>query len=123
MIRGGGKPKVFRADRDVKQLEDTDDLSKVIQLYNALAKGYNFLNKFISIQSNFDGYITTVTIQSGESLPIQHLLGVVPKWRIILRQEGNGVISDIPSGWDDKIITLKNNGLESVTLSVLIAKE
>ena len=122
MIRGG-KPKVFRADRDVKQLEDTDDLPKVIQLYNALAKGYNFLNKFISIQSNFDGYIATVTIQSGESLSIQHFLGVVPKWRIILKQEGNGVISDIPSGWDDKIITLKNNGLESVTLSVLIAKE
>jgi hypothetical protein len=117
------KPKIYRADRDIKQLEDTDDISKVIEVYNQLAKQFNFLNKFISIQSNIDGYIANVTIQSGESLAIQHFLGVVPKWRIILKQEGNGVISDIPSGWNDKIITLKNNGSESVNLSVLIAKE
>lgn len=120
---GKGRPRVFRSDRDMKQIEDTDDLPKVIESFNQLAKQFNFLNKFISLQANIDGYIAEVTIQSGESLAIQHFLGVIPKWRVILRQEGNGVISDIPSGWNDKIITLKNNGQESVNLSVLIAKE
>jgi hypothetical protein len=64
-----------------------------------------------------------VVIASGATVKIQHFLGVIPKWRIILRQTGNGVITDVPSEWNTKTISLKNNGAESVTISVLIARE
>jgi hypothetical protein len=118
-----GKPKIYKSDLDFEQLEPEDGLDKVIKNYNSLAKGVNFLNKFLSFQSNFGGYIAEVTIPAGREISIQHFLGLTPKWRVILRQEGNGVISDIPSGWNDKFITLRNNGTEEVKASILIAKE
>ena len=64
-----------------------------------------------------------IVILAGSTLGIQHFLGVIPKWRIILRQTGNGVITDVSSEWNTKTISLKNNGAEDVTLTVLIARE
>ena len=117
-------PRQNRADVDFKLLDKDAEISDVIEYFNKLVKGINFLNKFLSIQSNFDGYIANdVVIPAASSLQIQHFLGVTPKWRIILRQVGNGVISDIPEEWTDKVISLKNNGAEEVTLSVFIARE
>jgi len=116
-------PKPYLSDLDFKQLDDDAETPEIIEGYNKLAKGINFSNKRLSFQANFDGYIAEVTIAAGSEVKIQHFLDIIPKWRIILRQEGNGVISDIPSGWNDKFITLKNNGAVSVTISVLIARE
>jgi hypothetical protein len=113
----------YKADLDFPSLESDATLEDVIKAYNELAKGMNFLNKFISFQSNFDGKISSVTIAATSKARIQHFLGVIPKWRVILRQEGNGVITDVSSEWTDKYITLYNNGAESVTLSLLIARE
>jgi hypothetical protein len=116
-------PKPYQSDLDFKQLDEDAEISDVISNYNEVVKGINFTNKRLSFQANFDGYIASVTIPAGSEVQIQHFLDIIPKWRIILRQEGNGVISDIPSGWNDKFITLKNNGAVSVTISVLIARE
>jgi hypothetical protein len=114
---------IYKADLDFPQLESDAELKDVIKAYNEIAKGLNFFNKFVSFQSNFDGKIASVTIAAASSVRIQHFLGTIPKWRVILRQEGNGVIEDVPSEWTDKYITLYNNGAESVTLSLLIARE
>lgn len=116
--------KQYRADVDIEELEDTSELQDVVKVFNKLVASYNFMNKSLSIQSNFDGFIAEdVKIPATSSLKIQHFLGVKPKWRIILRQVGNGVITDIPSDWSDKVISLKNNGAEAVTISVFIARE
>jgi len=118
------KPRPFRSARDMELLSQDASLSETIEMLNRLTTSYSTLNKFISIQSNFDGYIAeNVVISSGATVKIQHFLGVKPKWRIILRQTGNGVITDIPSEWTDKVISLKNNGGEEVVLSVFIARE
>jgi hypothetical protein len=118
-------PVTYRSDLDFPQLEDNASLEDVIRAYNRLAKGVNFSNKRISIQSNFDGYIAKdVEIAANSSVIIQHFLGVIPKWRIILRQTGNGVITDIPEEWTDRAISLKNNSTtDSVKISVFIARE
>lgn len=118
--------KQYRADSDIEELEDTSELADVIKTFNKLVASYNFINKSLSIQSNFDGYIAenVVVPSTGlKKISIQHFLGVKPKWRIILRQEGNGVITDIPSEWNDKVITLYNNGSVDVTLTVFIVRE
>lgn len=114
-----------RADRDFKLLDEDSSMEDVIIRFNELVKGVNYTNKFISIQSNFNGYIAEdVTIPASSSVTIQHFLGVKPKWRIILRQTGNGVITDIPGEWTDRVISLKNNSsTESVVISVFIARE
>jgi len=91
---------------------------------NDLIDAFIFQSSAISIESNFNGYLAKdVKIPATSSVKIQHFLGVIPKWRIILRQTGNGVITDTSSEWDNKTITLRNNGTEEVTISVLIARE
>jgi hypothetical protein len=118
-----GKPREYKSDLDFPDLDDDATLPEVIKEYNALVKGMNFFNKFVSFQSNFDGFVASVTLPATTDVKIQHFLGVTPKWRVILRQEGNGVISDIPSGWNEDVITLRNNGAVEVKISVLIARE
>jgi hypothetical protein len=77
-----------------------------------------------------NGQIVEATIPASSELRISHLLGSVPKYRIILGQSGSGVISDAKgkdsSGvekWTKKYITLKNNGASSQDIIVLIVKE
>lgn len=113
-----------KSSRNIYEIEENAPIEDVISGVNTLITEYNTFTKSISIQSNFDGYIAEdVTIPATDSLKIQHFLGVKPKWRIILRQTGNGVITDIPSEWTDKVISLYNNGVVEVTLTILIARE
>jgi hypothetical protein len=112
-----------RAFQDLKDLPEGASLEDVINSYGDMIKVLNFAFKSMSLQSNFNGYIAEVSIPATSSLQIQHFLGVTPKWRVILRQEGNGVISDIPSGWNDRYITVYNNGAGVVTASIWIVRE
>lgn len=116
-------PRDFKSDVDIRPISDEATPEELIEGLNKFINYFNFTNKFLSLQSNFEGKIVSVKIAANSQLQIEHFLGVIPKWRIILRQEGNGLITDVSSGWDEKIITLKNNGSEEVTLSLLIARE
>lgn len=76
------------------------------------------------------GQIIEVTMAAGTEVRISHLLGSVPKYRIILGQSGNGVISDAKGKdangtekWTKKFITLKNNGASAQDIIVLVCKE
>lgn len=114
---------ISRAYKDLRPLPEDAEIEDIIREYNNLANTFNFLTKFMSISNNFDGNISTVVLPATTQVQVQHLLGVTPKYRLILRQEGNGVISDIPSGWNDKYITLLNNGSVEVRITILIARE
>jgi hypothetical protein len=114
---------LYKSDLDLPQLDDDAELIDVIKAYNRLAKSYNFTNKNLSFQANFNANIQTATLAAGASVDIYHFLGVIPKWRIILKQEGNGVVSDVTSSWTDKKITLLNIRAAEVTVTVLIARE
>jgi len=116
-------------DRDLEGLTEkyNKNLKEVIlelqDTLNFVIQEFSFFSKSLSFQSNFDGYIAEVTFKANQELQIQHFLGVTPKWRVILKQEGNGVLSDITSKWNNDSITLRNNGAVSVTASILIARE
>lgn len=115
---------VARSDIEIESLPDDEITAQdVIDAHNKLVASYNFLTKNISLQSNFNCYIAKVTIPATSQLQIQHFLGVIPSYRIILRQEGNGVITDIPSGWTSDVITLYNNGAVEVKATVMIVRE
>jgi hypothetical protein len=102
----------------------TEDVKEIVARFNELVDAFVFQSSSISIDSNFSGYvIRNLTIDAGGKIQISHFLGVIPKWRIILRQTGNGVITDIPEEWTTKAISLKNNGPEDVTISILIVRE
>jgi hypothetical protein len=84
---------------------------------------FNYLSKYLSFTKNFSGSIIELQFAAGESKIISHLLGVQPKYRIILRQEGNGVLSDIPSSWTDKVAGIVNNGAVTVNATIMFMKE
>lgn len=109
--------------KDLKEAEKDADLEAIKKALNILIKEFNFLTKCMSLSKNFDGYIASVTIPATSNATIQHFLGITPKFRIILRQTGNGVITDVPSGWNDKYITLYNNGAAEVVATILIVRE
>lgn len=118
------KSPVWRSGEDLEKAEDNADLPKVIFLLNKVIESYRNFNKGLSIQSSFDGFIAeNVVIPSLTKIKIQHFLGIRPKWRIILRQVGNGVLTDVTSDWDNKVIALYNNGAVEVTATIFIARE
>jgi hypothetical protein len=114
---------------DLKDTEDyinTNSQQYLIDIQDKLnyfMKEFSNFSKSLSFQNNFDGYIASVVFPASSSVQIEHFLGVTPKWRVVLRQEGNGVLSDISSGWNEDYITMTNNGIEVVTASILIARE
>lgn len=107
-----------------KQIEKAESEDELLEAFNKFINVYNSKTNKISISSGFNGYIAeNVVVPASNTLQIEHFLGVKPKWRIILRQEGNGLITDVFEDWTTTYITLKNNGIEDVTLSLLISRE
>lgn len=102
---------------------DVDNPTFFTDKLNKVRSKLDFFNKNISLDKNFNSYIVEVDFAAGETKNIQHFLGVRPKYRIILKQEGNGVLSDIPSAWDNQTIRMINNGAVAVKATIMILKE
>lgn len=105
---------------DEKDLEKSETFLKKL---NTWVYYFNYLSKYLSFTKNFPGYIVELQFSAGETKIISHLLGVRPKYRIILSQEGNGVLSDIPSSWTDKVAVMVNNGAVTVKATIMFLKE
>lgn len=115
--------KQTRSTFEIRELEPESDIPLIIQEYNEMVKYVNFLFKSFSLQSNFDGQVIDVEIDATTNKRVYHKLGIVPKYRLILRQEGNGLLSDIPLEWNDKFVTIRNNGAVQVKATILLLKE
>jgi hypothetical protein len=107
--------------RQISKLKNGDE-NKVLDKLNELIDSFNFTVSKFNL-SAFDGQIIEVSFSAGENKVIPHKLGKSPKYRIILRQEGNGVLSDTPSGWNEFQIQIKNNGAVSVTATIMLLRE
>lgn len=69
-----------------------------------------------SLEKDIKGEIIEATLAPNETKIIPHGLRAIPKFRLILRQTGNGVITDVDDKWTDKAIGLRNNGAVSVKI-------
>lgn len=112
-----------RSFRDIPDLTKDSTIEEVVRTVNDLTSQVSFLSKYLSLQSNFDGEILEVKFAAGETKTISHNLGKAPRYRIILRQEGNGVLDDIPSGWNSYQIKMMNNGAVDVTATIMLVRE
>ena len=112
-----------RSAFEIRELEVDSEIPTIIEEYNEMVKYLNFLFKSLSVQSNFDGQVIDIEIPATTNKRIPHRLGIVPKYRLILRQEGNGLLSDIPLEWTDKFVTIRNNGAVQVKATILLLKE
>lgn len=105
----------MQTDMDFQEFVDT--------YYNELVEEIDAgMRGNLTITENLRSDIRQITIDSGETAIINHSLKKTPKYRIILRQSGNGLISD-GDIWTDKKISLVNNGPDEVKLTVGIFKE
>ena len=74
----------------------------------------NFVENFQSQRTN------NITIDAGQEARITNTLPFIPSARIIVRQTGNGLVTD--GVWDIQILRLINNGAVPVTISVIFFK-
>lgn len=115
----------MKSFKDIPDFDETDlkDSTTFLLKMNKWLYYFNYLSKYLSFTKNFNGSILELSFAAGETKNISHLLGVKPKYRIILRQEGNGVLSDIPSSWTEKVAVIVNNGAVAVNATIMFLKE
>lgn len=119
----------FNSDREIPELDNEVEYEELRDNHLALVKRFNFITKALTLKGNFNCYIVDVTFKAfgdatgRDSQQIQHFLGVIPKYRIILRQTGNGVLVDTPSQWNNSYIVMRNRGTEEVTATIMIVRE
>lgn len=64
--------------------------------------------------------ILEVSFNPNESKVFSHTLGRIPTQRIILRQTGNGVITDVNPDWNKETVGFRNNGTVAVTATIAL---
>lgn len=75
----------------------------------------------LDFKDNFQSFrVNDLTIDAGQEVRITNILPFVPSARIIVRQTGNGLVTD--GVWDIQILRLINNGAVPVTISVIFFK-
>lgn len=93
---------LFNKARNLKTLEDVTA----------------FISDRFSLDKDVKGEIIVVSLAANESKIVPHGLRAIPLYRIILRQTGNAVITDVDSEWTDKTIGLLNNSANAVVLTI-----
>ena len=96
--------------KDFKKYEEFEDLAQATLAYNDLITELNYILKNISI-INMNCEVITVSLTATSDTRINHTLKVIPKYFIILRQDGVGAIYDIPLEWNRDYVTLHNAGI------------
>jgi len=90
--------------------------------FNAALKDLFSGLRRINFQDNFEQFEVTVTMASGETANIKNSLGYPITKRIIIRQTGNGLITDGTGVWNSESVSLMNNGPDQVTVTVLFLR-
>jgi hypothetical protein len=77
----------------------------------------------LSLKNGLAGEIIDLTFAPNEQKILSHGLGAIPKYRLILRQTGNGLITDISNLWTDKTVGFLNNSANTVTITIKLFVE
>jgi hypothetical protein len=64
--------------------------------------------------------VEELTIPAGTEVSITNQLGTIPTARLIVRQTGDGLVTD--GVWDLQTVRLFNNGAVDVTITVIFFK-
>lgn len=77
----------------------------------------------LSLTDNFESFeVQDIEITSGSEITIQNKLTYIPSKYIILRQKGNGLVTQSDKAWTFKDIYLFNNGPDNVTVSIIFMR-
>lgn len=77
----------------------------------------------LSLTDNFESFeVQDIEITSGNEVIIGNKLTIMPSKYIIVSQTGNGVVSKGDTSWSQQYLYLKNNGPDTVKISVLFMR-
>lgn len=80
--------------------------------------------KGITLEDNMSGHIVEITLPSaGTEVGIRHNLKVTPKYRIILKHKGNGIILDGDTAWNGTTAYFKaSQATENIKATILLMR-
>lgn len=107
-----------------KRFDKNEDVPSYLSKYlNKFIDEFNQGISKLTIDDNIDGQvISDIIIPASTELGIAHKLQSTPRFRTILRQSGNGLITDGATTWTPEKIYLRNNGAVSVTITVHVMR-
>lgn len=115
--------------RDYDKIDEYANDDAFTRSYNIMVEDLNKRMKEFPLK-DLNGVIVDSTIAAGATVRVSHSLEIVPKYRLILAQTGNGVIVDVKGKdsddierWNSNYITLKNEGAVEVTITMMIIRE
>lgn len=78
----------------------------------------------ITLVDNMDGQVVDVVLPSaGTEIGVRHNLKVPPKYRIILKHRGDGIILDGDTAWDGQTAYFKSSqATEDITAKILLMR-
>lgn len=95
-----------------------------------ISKGVDLLDRFndmmsggISLKNGLQGEILELVFAPNETKVVSHGLKAVPRYRLILRQTGNGLITDVNESWTKKSVGFLNNSANTITVTIKIFLE
>jgi hypothetical protein len=92
------------------------------QYYNLTIDDLNAYFQTLSLSKHFDSQLLEdIEIPASTTVRIEHRLEAIPKYKIIVKQSGGGLITD--GDYAQNYIELINNGASTATISVIIFKE
>lgn len=102
-----------RFNRDDRVKDDKELISRFNQI----------MDDGLSLKKHLGGEIIEITFAANETKIVPHRLGLIPAYRLILRQSGNGLITDVNNAWTDKTVGFINNSANTVSITVKIMVE
>jgi hypothetical protein len=76
----------------------------------------------LSLTENFPSFEVTTAIPSGTEVRIENRLATASLRRLIVRQSGDGPISDGSTAWTKDFVYLENHGADDVTATVIFMR-
>jgi carbon monoxide dehydrogenase subunit G len=76
----------------------------------------------LTFEDNFNSFTVQVKIKSGEEITIDNKLQVAPTKRIIVRQDGLGIITDGRKPWNNEQVSLRNHGPNDTTVTLVFLR-
>jgi hypothetical protein len=77
----------------------------------------------LSLIDNFESFeVQDIEITSGDEVTIGNKLTTIPSKYIVVGQTGNGVISKGDTQWTAKYLYVKNNGPDTVKVSIIFLR-
>lgn len=115
--------------KDFKRIEAKDDMAGFKDQFNVMVDELNVRMKEFPLEA-LNGQILEVVLPATSTVRVSHSLETVPKYRLILAQIGNGVITDVKGKdsdlieqWNNKYVSLYNNGAVEVTIKLMLIRE